>query len=415
MTGAFRWSSTVAIGLRGLLLRKVRSLLSTVGIVFGVAAVVSMMSIGEGARREAIEQIRLLGTNNVRVVHVQLPGEMAIDAERLASRGLTYDDALLIRETLPALVTVAPLRFVNSEVRYRERHRVGQVVGTTPEYPRVTDSAIRAGRFIVELDLVGAKNVCVLGADVKDELFGPQDPLGAHMRLGEEWFTVVGVMEPRVVRQGKAAAINLRPINQDIYIPLTTALRRFSSAGDPSGIEEVAVRVTRAEQVPEIAGVIREILRGTHRGAQDFQVTVAAELLAHVEQTQRIFNVVMGSIAGISLLVGGIGIMNIMLANVSERTREIGIRRAIGATKNDILGQFLIETVLVSLVGGAIGILLGIGLAQAITQYAGWATGFSPVSVLIAFGTSASVGFIFGLFPARRAAELDPVQALRFE
>ncbi len=211
------------------------------------------------------------------------------------------------------------------------------------------------------------------------------------------------------------AAIKVRRINRDIYIPITTALRRFPATGDPHAVQEIAVRVGEAENVAPLARLIQKMLRQSHRGVQDAQVVVPEELLAHAQQTQRIFNIVMGSIAGISLLVGGIGIMNIMLANVSERTREIGIRRAIGATKGDILAQFLVETVLICLAGGVIGILLGFGIATAITLFAMWETGFSLTSVLVAFGTAASVGLIFGLFPARRAAHLDPVQALRFE
>ncbi len=409
------WSSTISIGLKGLLLRKVRSLLSTLGIVFGVAAVISMMSIGEGARREAIEQIRLLGTNNIRIQQLQLTAERRAEAERLASRGLTYDDATLIRETFPALVTVAPMKFVDAEVRLEGRQGIAQVIGTSPEYAGVTDSRVLEGRFIADFDLLDTRNVCVLGSEVKQELFGNRDALGAAIRIGDEWFSVVGVMEEKAIHQGKTPAITVRRINRDIYIPIATALRRFLSAGDPSGVQEIAVRVGQADNVPSLARLIQDMLRRRHRGAQDFQVVIPDELLAHAQQTQRIFNIVMGSIAGISLLVGGIGIMNIMLANVSERTREIGIRRAIGATKGDILAQFLVETVLICLAGGVIGILLGFGIATAITLYATWETGFTLSSVLIAFGTSASVGLLFGLFPARRAAQLDPIQALRFE
>jgi len=413
--GLSRWSSSIRIGFRGLLLRKVRSLLSTLGIVFGVAAVISMMSIGEGARREAIEQIKLLGTNNIRVQQIPLTGERRLEADRRASRGLTYNDAILIQDTFPALVTVTPLRFVNTEVRFQGRQGIAQVIGTSPEYEEVTDFRVTAGRFITEFDLEATKNVCVLGSEVTEELFGYRDALNAQIRIGDEYFTVIGIMEQKVIREGKVAAIKVRRINRDIYIPITTALRRFPATEDPDAVQEIAVRVGQPENVSPVARLIQEMLRQSHRGVQDSQVVVPEELLAHAQQTQRIFNIVMGSIAGISLLVGGIGIMNIMLANVSERTREIGIRRAIGATKGDILAQFLVETVLICLAGGVIGILLGFGLAIAITRYAMWKTGFSLASVLIAFGTSASVGLIFGLFPARRAAHLDPVQALRFE
>jgi len=409
------WSGNIGIGLKGLLLRKMRSLLSTLGIIFGVAAVISMMSIGEGARREAIEQIQLLGTNNIRIKRLLLTGERRIEAERRFSRGLTYDDAILVKQSFPYLSGVAPLKFVDAEVRFEGRQGVAQIVGTNPEYEEVTNFRVVAGRFITPFDLMDTKNVCILGSDVKQELFGYRHALGAAIRVGGAWFTVVGIMEPKVVRKGKATAIKVRNINRDVYIPITTALRRFPAVGGPRGVEEIAVRVARAEDVAPTARVIQGLLGQSHRGIEDYELMIPEELLAQAQQTQRIFNIVMGSIAGISLLVGGIGIMNIMLANVSERTREIGIRRAIGATKGDILGQFLIETVLICLAGGILGILLGFVMAKVITLYARWETGFSLASVIIAFGTAASVGLIFGLFPARRAAHLDPVQALRSE
>jgi putative ABC transport system permease protein len=409
------WSDSISIGVKGLLLRKLRSLLSTLGIVFGVAAVISMMSIGEGARREVGEQIKLLGTNNIRIKQLQLTGERQEEAERRLSKGLTYDDALLIQQSFPALLGVTPLKFVEAEVRFEGRQGLAQVIGTSPAYEEVTNFRVAEGRFLTPFDLLDSKNVCILGAEVKQELFGYRDALGVVIRIGEGVFTVVGVMEPKVIREGRAAVIKVRNMNKDVYIPITTALRRFPRPGDSPGVEEIAIRVAQAEDLSPTARLTKEILGQKHRGVEDYEVMVPEELLAQAQRTQRLFNIVMGSIAGISLLVGGIGIMNIMLANVSERTREIGIRRAIGATKRDIVVQFIIETVLICLAGGVIGILLGYGMAKAITLYAGWETGFSLASVLIAFGTSASVGLLFGLFPARRAAQLHPVQALRFE
>ncbi|TMB19275.1 MAG: FtsX-like permease family protein [Deltaproteobacteria bacterium] len=396
-------------------MRKLRTLLSTLGIVFGVAAVISMMSIGEGARREATEQIKLLGTNNIRVKRLELTGEMRAEAERRFSRGLTYDDALLVRDRLPGLLGVAPVKFLDQEARFGARQGVAQVVGTTPEYQDVTNFRVGQGRFLSPFDLRDSKRVCVLGSELKQDLFGYADALGAALTIGQSSCQVVGVMEPKLIREGRGAVIKLRNINRDVYLPITTALRRFPRTGDPAAIEEIAVRVADASQLSVTARAIRGIVGPQHRDVEDYEVMVPEELLAQAQRTQRIFNIVMGSIAGISLLVGGIGIMNIMLANVSERTREIGVRRAIGASKRDVLRQFLIETVLVCLAGGTIGTVIGFGMAKGITLYAGWATAFSLVSVLIAFGTAASVGLLFGLFPARQAAELHPVQALRFE
>jgi putative ABC transport system permease protein len=409
------WTDIIDIGVKGILLRKLRALLSTLGIVFGVAAVISMTSIGEGAKRQAVEQIKLLGTNNIRIKQRQLTGERREEAERRFSRGLIYDDAVLIQERFPTLLGVVPLKFVDAEVRYAGRQGVAQVVGTSPAYEEVTNFRVAQGRFITPFDLVDAKNVCILGSEIKQELFGYRDALGQALRIGESVFTIVGVMESKRIREGRAAAIKVRNLNRDVYIPITTALRRFPWARDPSGIEEISMRVAQAEDLASTARLLKEILGQTHRGVDDYEVMIPEELLAQAQRTQRLFSIVMGSIAGLSLLVGGIGIMNIMLANVSERTREIGIRRAIGATKGAILAQFVIETVLICLAGGVIGVLLGLGMAKVITLYAGWETAFSLTGILVAFGTSASVGLLFGLFPARRAAQLDPVQALRFE
>ena len=409
------WSARLDIGLKGLLLRKSRSLLSTLGVVFGVAAVVSMMAIGEGARRESVEQVKLLGTNNIRIKQLQLNGERQADTNRRYSLGLTQQDATVIRHGIPGLLGIAPLKFLTAEVRFEGRQGLAQIVGTSAEYSGVTNFRVGEGRFITEFDETDAKTICVLGSEIKQELFGYRDALNAAIRIGDSWFTVVGVMEPKAIREGRAAAIKLRNINRDVYIPLTAALSRLSATDGGPGIDELSIRVADADRLSAVARSISRFLTAKHRGVEDYEVIVPEELLAQARRTQQLFNIVMGSIAGIALLVGGIGIMNIMLANVSERTREIGIRRAIGATKQDIMGQFLIETVLICLAGGIIGIVLGMGMALVITFYANWETGFSVASVVIAVGTSASVGIAFGLYPARRAAELDPVQALRSE
>jgi putative ABC transport system permease protein len=302
---------------------------------------------------------------------------------------------------------------VGAEVRFGGRPGVAQVVGTDPAHEAVTSFRVATGRFITPVDVAEAKTVCVLGSEVQEELFGYRGAVGARVRIGDGWFTVVGVMEPKAVRQGRTAVIKVRNINRDVYIPITAALRRLPESQAGSALDEIAIRVAQADTLSLTARLVKELLGRTHRGAEDYEVMIPEELLAQAQRTQRLFSIIMGSIAGISLLVGGIGIMNIMLANVTERTREIGIRRAVGATKTEILLQFLIEAVLVCFAGGVIGMLLGFGMATIITIYAGWATGFSPTGVLLAFGTTALVGLSFGLFPARQAAKLDPVQALR--
>lgn len=410
-----QWSDGISVGVKGLLRHKLRTLLSTLGIIFGVAAVISMMSIGEGARREVIEQIKLLGTNNIRIKNLSLTGKRRQEAERRYPWGLTYKDALLIQKSIPGLVLVAPLRFVDAEVRSQTRQSVAQIVGTSPEYNKVTNFHIGKGRFITQVDLADTKKVCVLGSELKKDLFGYGNALGLEVQIGSSWFTVIGVMEAKVVRKGKGTIIKVRNINRDIYMPITTAFRRFPIVEKRSHVDEIAIRVAQAKHLPSATRLIRDVLKRKHRGVKDYEIILPEELLAQAQRTQRLFNIVVGSIAGISLVVGGIGIMNIMLANVSERTREIGIRRAIGATRTDILTQFLIEAILICWAGGAIGILFGFGMAEAIAHFADWAMAFSLTSVFVAFGTSAAVGILFGLFPARKAAQLHPVEALRFQ
>lgn len=410
-----RWLANIGIGLKGLLLFKIRTFLSTLGVMFGVAAVISMMSIGEGAKRVTLEFIKLLGTNNIRISHFPLTGKKGEKAELLGSKGLTYDDAILIEKTFPELVKVAPVKLVGAKVRYEGRQGTAKVLGVDPEWGNVLNFRLVNGRFINRFDILDTKNVCVLGYGVKQELFGYRDPIGSGIRIGDEWFTVIGVMEPKFISKSDAAKIKVGTLNSEVYIPITTALRRFPGKSDPRRVEVIAVRASKVEDITPLARLIHDLLKPVHKGVVDYQVKISAALLAQAQHTHRTFNIIMGSIAGISLLVGGIGIMNVMLANVSERTREIGIRRAIGATERDILIQFLVETVLICLVGGSLGIVLGFGIAEIITLFAGWPTGFSVVSVVIAFVTSVSVGLLFGLSPARRAAQLNPVQALRFE
>ncbi len=409
------YSESFRVGIRSIMAHKMRSLLTTLGVIFGVAAVIAMLSIGEGAKREALEQIRLLGTNNIRINAVKLTGDKAREAESKYSDGLSYKDGLLIRENIPSVRAVTPIRFIDAPVMKGNKEAAARIIGTDYLYPEVTSFRVEEGRFITPLDVSEAKRICVIGAKVKRELFGYRSPIGHRIRIGEEWFRVVGVMENKKLREGKASIIKIRDINRDIYIPITTALKRFRDEEKPMFVNEIAVQVKSAELVEPTARIIRRLLKRTHRDVQDYEIVIPAELLAQSRRTQRVFNIVMGSIAAISLLVGGIGIMNIMLASVTERTKEIGIRRALGATEQDILGQFLNETVLISATGGIIGIVLGVVMAKAINIFAGWETVIALYSVAVSFGISAMVGIIFGIYPARKAAQMDPIAALRFE
>jgi putative ABC transport system permease protein len=408
-------SENLRIGLRSIAVHKLRSALTMLGVIFGVAAVVAMLAIAGGARREAVEQIRLLGTNNIRVRHLELSGEAREAAEQKGSSGLSAEDAAIVEANLPPGVRLAPLRFVDEPVIGRRGEVAARVVATDADYGRVTDFRVAQGRFLSELDLDDAKRVAVIGDEVRRDLFPFRHPIGQRMRVGDGWFTVVGVMESKTLREGRATVIQVRNLNRDVYIPISTANGRFANERSSDAIQEIALRVPQAEQVASVAGIARRLIAGAHRGVADFEIVVPAELLSQAQTTQRVFNIVMGSIAAISLLVGGIGIMNVMLTSVTERTREIGIRRAVGATRRAILAQFLVETVLISAGGGVVGILLGFAMARGINLFAGWETELSLLSTAGAFGVAALVGVVFGIYPARRAANMDPIAALRFE
>ncbi|HHT9126236.1 MAG TPA: ABC transporter permease [Candidatus Brocadiia bacterium] len=411
-------------GIKSLALHKLRSVLSILGIVFGVAAVVAMLSIGEGARQEALEQIELLGTNNITIHALALTESQIMEAKKNLSSGLTATDASRLVEICPGISFIAPLKIINIESTYENRESLAPVVGTTPDYPAVRNVSVDKGRFITLLDIEENKRVCVLGADVAKTFFPVDSPLGSMIRLGSDWYNVIGVLQKKAVtrksratRDGQRATGSITPrnINNDIYIPLSVSVLVSPTRGSEIAVDEIGIRINEANKVQESANIIKTILTRLHNKVQDYEIIVPVELLRQSQSTQRIFNIVLGAIAGISLLTGGIGIMNIMLATVSERTKEIGIRAALGATRLDILFQFLIETLLLTVAGGIIGILLGIFGAYTINIYAEWRTVVSFTAIIIASLMSAIVGLLFGLLPAYKAARMDPIAALRFE
>jgi putative ABC transport system permease protein len=410
-----RYTESLRIGVRSIRAHKLRSFLTMLGMIFGVGAVTSMLSIAEGAQHEAVEQIRKLGTNTIRVHQRELDDASREHAERKGSKGLAVDDAALIQKGLENVRGVAPIRFIDAPVVRGSRDAPARIVATSEQYARVTGFVATDGRFIAPLDVMESKRVAVIGAEVHDQLFGAINAVGRRIRVGDQWYTVVGVMEAQTANDGRASSIEMRDVNQDVYIPITTARLNLPDVDAFGEVSELAIQVERGRQVPHTAQIVRRLLVRAHRGIEDFEIVVPSELLAQAQRTQRVFNIVMGSIAAISLLVGGIGIMNVMLTTVTERTREIGIRRAVGATRRTILAQFLIETVLVSTAGGTAGILLGAVMAKSINLFAGWETIVSPSTTLLAFLISALVGVIFGLVPAQRAARMAPVHALRFE
>jgi putative ABC transport system permease protein len=417
-------------------MHRLRSALTTLGIVFGVCSVIAMLAIGEGASREAQELIARLGSRNLIVETVEPPEERADTSEtgrRMRSYGLTYKDAESIRNSLPDVEVVVPIREIDQEARYGSRKVAIKIVGTIPWYTEVSPVHVVHGRFLSSIDLHQQQSVCVVDEQLVSGLFGFDDPLGKDIRIRGNSYRVVGVAGTPPVggRQNGSTSAAAAATGSDsgatgsIFLPLSTAKSRFtelsaSFSGGSQSIERVqlqkiTVKVKSTEQVLPMRDILDTLLARLHKDKVDYRIVAPLELLYQAKRTQRIFSIVLGSIAAISLLVGGIGIMNIMLATVSERTREIGIRRALGATKRDIIVQFLSETLMLTLIGGILGIVLGSLIPFLVTRFGHMPTVITGTSLALAFGISAAVGVTFGLYPAYRAANMDPIESLRHE
>jgi putative ABC transport system permease protein len=425
-------------GFRELWSHKLRSLLTMLGMIFGVAAVIAMVSIGEGARQETLQQIQALGIDTLQVRRVALAGDIQDQATKKSPYGLTYGDALVLKELCDFAKRVVPSCRVFGEVTATGKSIDARVFGTGPGYIDTSHLKVADGRFIDDTDVARRAHVCVLGAEVKRDAFSYESPVGKFIKIGMSNFRVIGVMQARVLETSEET-FSLRDLNQDVYIPITVAMEDFQLYMEKAipmnpeavmglmsamferpplnrrPISEISVQVKDTDKTVPAADVVKQILSRRHGGVPDFEIIIPIELLRQRQQTQNIFNVVMGAIASISLLVGGIGIMNIMLATVTQRAREIGIRRCIGATRGDIIRQFLLECLVITMVGGLIGVGGGVGAAQAISYYAGWKTVVATAAVALSLGVSISVGIIFGLYPAIRAAAIEPMEALRGE
>ena len=428
--------NTFKVGFKNLLLHKLRSLLTVLGVILGVGSVISMLAVGEGSKQEALQQIRQLGANNVIIRSVK-PGERGTPANESSSAssqqrsyvleyGLKYKDFERLQATLPTIQLAVPIALVINDAQYRHRQIPNaRILGTTDTFLKVKNLQVRRGRFLTPLDEYHTANVAVLAAGAAERLFKFEDPLGASLLLGNDVYRVVGILESQGSGSAVPGAIGNQDFNNDIYIPLTCAQRRFGelkairSAGSRSyeltQLSEITLAVQDETLVSQTAAMAKQVLALTHPRGDDFELQVPLELLQQAEREKRIWNLVLGCIAGISLLVGGIGIMNIMLASVTERTREIGIRRALGAKRGDITVQFLIETVLLSSTGGVLGVVLGISIPLLVSYAAAIQTSVSLWSVVLAFSISVGIGIIFGIYPARRAAYMDPIEALRHQ
>ncbi len=416
---------SLRLGVSSLLLHKLRSALTTLGVLFGTSSVIAMLAIGEGASEEAQEQIRLLGSQNVilRSVKPTEDPNQGNRQSRVLDYGLTEMDLARICETFPAIEGAVPVRELAKEVRFGERVLQPRVLATRPEYLELTGRLLFEGRFLGSEDERRHTNVCVLSTEVARGLFPFESPIDQVVKIGGEYFRVVGTLLPRLPT-GDAPAKPGMEAGGEVFIPLETAKRWYgvmqvivrAGSTDMEEVElhEIIVSVDGSENVLLVASAAREMLARNH-SERDYEVLVPLELLARAEETKRIWNIVLGSIAGISLLVGGIGIMNVMLATVTERTREIGIRRALGAKRRHIVTQFLIETVVLSVGGGLLGVALGVTIPAVVEHFADLPTVVKPAAPLFAFGISALIGVVFGLYPAWRAAHMDPVEALRHE
>jgi putative ABC transport system permease protein len=406
-------------GLDNLRAHKLRSLLTMLGMIFGVGAVIAMLSIGAGAQQKMIAFIEQLGVRNVIVEARESLDSQTLQRVRKLSAGLSFQDLRAIQANLQGpVLSTARKRLVPTQVRPKPQGSdMPTLFGVSPSFQSITGLTTTRGRFFTDSESQSASAVAVLGQAAAASLFGIDDPVGQFVKVNQQWFRVVGVAAPQLVAETDVGGVPAEDRNNVIYVPLMSAILRLEDARSDlrDEIDAIYLNLPSTASVTATGVLIRGLLDTAHRGAGDFSVIVPAELLAEQERTKRLFEFVMVAIASISLLVGGIGIMNIMLASVMERTREIGVRRAVGATRRDIIRQFLIETTMITISGGFVGTIVGVLLSELVAYFAGWSTIVTVSSVAVACLVSVTVGIVFGLYPAVRAARLDPVYALHYE
>lgn len=429
---------------------KLRAILTSLGIIFGVASVISMLAIGMGAEQEILEKMKLLGTNNI---IIQPLDQKKMDEKQKEeedenegtdkkessknkfSPGLTLLDAEGIKQIVPDILYVSPEINIETEALHKDLKRNIKLIGIDSAFFKINNFIISDGLNFSKFHFEKSLSVCIIGNNIKNKLFPTENPINKFIKIGDQWMTVIGVAGEKSISKDNIQLLNLRDFNNDVYIPINTMLLRYANRSmitkkdlerrsnrgrqveDPNynQLDKVTVHFKDNKHITKSAELIQKIMERRHNQVEDYEIIVPESLLAQEQSTKRIFNLVLGAIASISLIVGGIGIMNIMLASVLERTKEIGIRKAIGAKRNDILLQFLSEAVAISLTGGIIGIILGVGASFVIEQFTDIKTIVSISSVLISFIVSISVGLIFGIAPARKASLEDPINLLRYE
>jgi len=426
-----------------------RSFLTALGIIFGVAAVIAMLAIGNGAQQEILNQIKLVGVNNIVIEPVveqkeenlQQQGSGEKEKQKF-SPGLTLADAESIKDIIPGIAAVSPEIVLETYVIRNGIRRSAKLVGVNPSYFNLSAFELNEGEMFIDEQLKIGSRVCIIGKSVKVRFFPNTDPVGKMIKVGPHWLKVIAVLKERIYSQRSLDNLGLRDFNMDIYTPVQTVLvnyknraaltqaqlKKANARNDNESetnlsqvstnyhqIDKLTVQVSESENLNATAEIISRMLKRRHYEKVDFEVTIPELLLKQQQKTKNIFNIVLGAIAGISLLVGGIGIMNIMLASVMERIKEIGLRLSLGAKKSDVVLQFLLEAVMISISGGVIGVILGIVFAYIVASFAEIPTIVSVASIVISFGVAATVGLIFGIAPARKAANQDPITSLRYE
>ncbi|HDP74492.1 MAG TPA: FtsX-like permease family protein [Bacteroidales bacterium] len=447
-----RYSHDITIALEAIMANKLKSVLTALGIIFGVAAVISMLAIGNGAQQEILEQMKMVGVNNIIVNSIfeapdsQSESENGNKQKQKFSPGLTLSDLEAIQQVVPSVVHISPEINLNSYIQYNGLRMQAKILGVTNDYFALFNLPLDEGNYFSANQEEHGIPVCVIGANIKTKFFSTENPIDKYIKFGNVWLKVIGVLAKSDVKVTGFENSGINVYNDNIYVPAKNILLRYQNRALVNSkklnqgnsmrgfgfiifggstetqapknyhqLDRIILQVKGPEDIASTSEILSRMLLRRHSGVKDYEITVPELLLKQQQRTKDIFNIVLGAIASISLIVGGIGIMNIMFASVMERIKEIGTRLAIGAKKADIVAQFLSEAVLISVTGGLIGVILGVILSKLITHFAGILTIVSFSSIIIAFGVSAAVGVIFGLSPAKRAAEKDPIESLRYE
>ncbi len=444
------FSYNFKIGAESIAQNKLRAMLTSLGIIFGVASVITMLAIGKGAEQEILEKMKLLGTNNIIIQSLdqkkidklkkdEEDENSGLDKKEAAktkfSHGLNLSDVAAIRENIPNIMYVSPeINFETIAINKDQKRNI-KLVGIDSSYFTINNFKIAIGTDFTTIQYDKSMPVCIIGNNIKTKLFPIEDPINKHIKVGDQWMTIIGVVREKYISKDNIKILNLRDFNNDIYIPISTMLIRYSNrslitkkdldrqssrnntneSNNLNQLDKITIHFKNNQYITKSAEIIDRMMKRRHNEVQDYEIIVPESLLVQEQNTKRIFNLVLGAIASISLIVGGIGIMNIMLASVLERTKEIGVRKAVGAKRNDILLQFLSEAVTISLSGGILGIILGVSASYIIEQFTDIKTIVTIASVLISFLVSISVGLLFGIMPARKASLEDPINLLRYE